>query len=151
MAHRLIHVGVSGRGRWPVNLVPQRDDFESVALVDINEEKFEAAMESTGLSESVCFRTIEQALNNVESDAVVVITPPDLHAEMCLETVRAGKHLFVEKPFTKTLASAKQVVKEAEENGVKVFVSQNAKYNAAKEAANAQLGDLSALIAATGY
>jgi large subunit ribosomal protein L13Ae len=28
---------------------------------------------------------------------------------------------------------------------------QNAKYNAAKEAANAQLGDLSALIAATGY
>ena len=131
MAHRLIHVGVAGRGRWPVNLVPQRDDFESVALVDIYEEKFEPAMESTGLPESACFRTIEQALNNVESDAIVVITPPDLHAEMCLETVRAGKHLLVEKPFTKTLASAKQVVKEAEENGVKVFVSQNAKYNPA--------------------
>lgn len=131
MAHRLIHVGVTGRGRWPVNLVPQRDDFESVALVDIVDEKFEPAMEASGLPESACFRTIEQALNNVESDAIVVITPPDLHAEMCLETVRAGKHLLVEKPFTKTLASAKQVVKEAEENGVTVLVSQNAKYNAA--------------------
>ncbi len=131
MAHRLIHVGVAGRGRWPVNLVPERDDFESVALVDIYEEKFEPAMASTGLPESACFRTIEQALNNVESDAIVVITPPDLHAEMCLEAVRAGKHVLVEKPFTKSLASAKQVVKEVEENEVKVFVSQNAKYNPA--------------------
>lgn len=131
MPYRLIHAGVTGRGRWPVNLVPTRDDFESVALVDINPEKFEPAMKASGLPESACFGTIEQALNNVESDAIVVITPPDLHTDMCLEAIRAGKHVLVEKPFTKSVSSAKHVVKEAEEHGVKVLVSQNAKYNAA--------------------
>ena len=131
MATRLIHIGVGGRGKWPVNLVPQRDDYESVAFVDINEENMNAAMDVAGMPESKCFRTLEQALNNVESDAVVVITPPDLHAEMCLEAVRAGKHVLVEKPFTKNLATAIQVVEEAEKHGVKVGVSQNAKYNAA--------------------
>ena len=131
MAHRLIHIGVGGRGKWPVNLVPQRDDYETVALVDIREDHLDTAMEVSGLPESACFRTLEQALNNVEADAVVVITPPDLHAEHCLEALRAGKHVLVEKPFTKSLADSKMLVEEAEKNGVKICVSQNAKYNAA--------------------
>jgi predicted dehydrogenase len=89
-------------------------------------------METSGLPEAACFRTIEQALNKVEADVVVVITPPDLHYEMCLEAVRAGKHVLVEKPFTKSLANSKHVVEEAKKHGVKVCVSQNAKYSAAQ-------------------
>ena len=30
---RCIHVGVGGRGAWPVQVISQRDDYESVALV----------------------------------------------------------------------------------------------------------------------
>ena len=131
MAVRCIHIGVGGRGRWPVRLFTERDDVESVAFVDIHEGNMNAAMEVAGMPESKCFRTLEQALSNVECDCVVVVTPPDDHDYMVLEAVRAGKHVLVEKPFTKTLASAKQVVEEADRHGVKVGVSQNAKYNAA--------------------
>jgi predicted dehydrogenase len=131
MAVQCIHIGVGGRGKWPVQLFTERDDVESVAFVDIHEGNMNAAMEVSGMPESKCFRTLEQALNNVESDCVVVITPPDDHAGMILEAVRAGKHVLVEKPFTKTLASAKHVVAEADRMGVKVGASQNAKYNAA--------------------
>ena len=130
MSHKLIHIGVGGRGKWPVNLVPERDDYESVGLVDIREDHLDTAMGVSGLPESACFRTLEQALNNVEADAVVVITPPDLHTEHCLEALRAGKHVLVEKPFTKSLADSKLLVEEAEKNGVTICVSQNAKYNA---------------------
>ena len=128
MTHRLIHCGVGGRGRWPVKLAPQRDDFESVALVDVKEENLRNAMEVSGLPESACFRSLEAAINNVEADCVVLITPPDLHAEQCFEAIRAGKHVLVEKPFTKSLSSAKQIVAEAEKLDVKVGVSQNKKY-----------------------
>ena len=131
MAHKLIHIGVGGRGKWPVKLVTQRDDFESVGYVDIREYHLGNAMDVGGLPESACFRTLEQAFNKVDAEAVVVITPPDLHTEHCLEALRAGKHVLVEKPFSKSLADSKVLVEEAEKNGVTICVSQNAKYNAA--------------------
>ena len=127
MAVQCIHLGVGGRGKWPVAMFAERDDVESAAFVDVHEGNMNAAMEVSGLPESRCFRTLEQALNNVESDCVIVITPPDSHADMILEAVRAGKHVLVEKPFTKTLASAKHVVEEADRMGVKVGVSQKCK------------------------
>ena len=127
---RLIHVGVGGRGKWPVQRVTTREDYQSVALVDINETNMNAAMEVSGLPESACFRTLQAALSRVEADAVVVVTPPHLHTAQCLEAVRAGKHVLVEKPFTMDLAEAKQVMAEADAHGVRVAVCQNARYSA---------------------
>ncbi len=128
MTIRTIHVGAGGRGRWPLNRFRDRTDFEAVALVDVNEENLATARETSGLGEEACFSTPADALQAVEADAVVVITPPDLHAGQCLEAVRAGKHVLVEKPFTKDLDQARQIVAEASERGLKVAVTQNARY-----------------------
>ncbi len=128
MTIRTIHVGVGGRGRWPLNCLRRRSDFEAAALVDVSAENLAAARETTGLGEEVCFASLTEALQRVEADAVVVITPPDLHAGQCLEAVRAGKHLLVEKPFTKDLGQARRVVAEAASRGLKVAVTQNARY-----------------------
>ena len=111
-----------------MNLVVERDDYQTVALVDIREDHLNNAMDFTGLPEAACFRTLEQALNKVEADAVVVVTPPNLHTEHCLEALRAGKHVLVEKPFAKTLADAKLLVTEADKNGVTICVSQMVTY-----------------------
>ena len=131
MAIRLIHLGVGGRGRWPVRRVLERTDFESVALVDVNEDNLRWARDESGLPEAVCYRSLVDAVTSVEADAVVVVTPPHLHAEQCLQAVRAGKHVLVEKPFTKSLADAYRVVREADDMGVRVAVCQNARYAAA--------------------
>ena len=131
MSIRTIHLGVGGRGAWPLRKMPQRDDFQPVALVDPNPDNMAAAQEMTGLGDQASFTALGDALEAVEADAVVVITPPDLHAAQCLEAVRAGKHVLVEKPFTKHLDQARQVVAEAAERGLKVAVCQNARYAAA--------------------
>jgi predicted dehydrogenase len=130
MTIRTIHVGAGGRGRWPLRRFRDRDDFQAVALVDVNEDNLAQARETTGLGEEVCFSSLAAALQAVEADAVVVITPPDLHAEQCLAAVRADKHVLVEKPFTKDLDQARQIVAEATERGRKVAVTQNARYAA---------------------
>ena len=130
MTIRTIHLGVGGRGAWPLRQIPDRDDFESVALVDVNAKSLTAAREVTGLGPEACFHGLGDALEAVGADAVVIITPPDMHARQCLDAVRAGKHVLVEKPFTKQLDHAQQVVDEAEEQGVKVAVCQNARYSA---------------------
>ena len=36
-------------------------------------------------------------------DAVVVVTPTDVHAEYCIKAAQAGKHIFCETPMTRTL------------------------------------------------
>jgi predicted dehydrogenase len=131
MTIRLIHLGVGGRGKWPVRRVPERDDLSSVALVDFNEDNLTAAMEVSGLGESSCFCSLDVALNNVEAEAVVVVTPPQFHAGQCLQAIRAGKHVLVEKPFTKSLVEARSLVTEATKHGVKIAVCQNARYSAA--------------------
>ncbi len=131
MTIRTIHLGVGGRGAWPLRQMPERDDYEPVALVDVKQENLAAARETTGLGDDACFHDLSTALDAVDADAVVVITPPDMHARQCLDAVRAGKHILVEKPFTKQLDYAQQIVDEADTQGVKVGVCQNARYSAA--------------------
>ena len=128
MSIRTIHIGVGGRGAWPLRQMPARQDYEPVGLVDIRDDHLAAAREATGLGPDACFSNLADAMAAVEADAVVVITPPDMHARQCLDAVRAGKHVLVEKPFTKQLDQAQQIVDEAEMRGVKVAVCQNARY-----------------------
>ena len=96
MTIRTIHLGAGGRGRWPRNRFQESDDFEAVALVDVSADNLAVARETTGLGPDACFDSLSAALQTVEADAVVVITPPDLHADQCLEAVRAKKHVLVE-------------------------------------------------------
>ncbi|HCL29373.1 MAG TPA: hypothetical protein DIC52_13165 [Candidatus Latescibacteria bacterium] len=128
MPIRLIHLGAGGRGAWPVREVPGHPDYESVALVDTSAENLAAARQVSGLSESQCFGTLAEAMATVEADAVAVITPPDLHAEQCMEAVVAGKHVLVEKPFAKSLDSAVQICSQAAAKDVRVIVCQNRRF-----------------------
>ena len=128
MPIRMIHIGVGGRGKWPVRSIALRDDYESVALVDIDEGSLAEARAVSGLDGDRCFSSIHAALRAVDADAVVIITPPDLHAGQCLEAVEAGKHVLVEKPFTKKLHLAREIVAAADERGLRVAVCQNKQF-----------------------
>ena len=130
MGMRLIHVGIGGRGTGWVKWVRQREDFECVAVVDIDADRLAAAKEVSGLPESACYSSMDEALAGADADAVVVTTPPQIHGEQCLAAVQAGKHVLVEKPFTKSLAEARRVIEEADARGVKVAATQNARYSA---------------------
>lgn len=141
MTVRTIHVGVGGRGVWPLRTMPERDDFEPVALVDINPEKLATAREMTGLGESACFGDIADALASAEADAVVVITPPDFHAKHCHQAVQAGKHVLVEKPFTKDLTMAHALVQQAEAKDLKIVVCQNKRFSGIYQTINRLVRD----------
>jgi predicted dehydrogenase len=101
-----------------------------VAFVDIKAENIAAARAlNPRLPESRCFTSLDDALAQVEADAVIIITPPQLHTQQCLAAIRAGKHVLVEKPLTMSLAEARQVMAAADQRGVKVCVGQQALYN----------------------
>lgn len=134
MARKCIHIGVGGRGRWPWGAFKERSDYQSWIFADIKPENLKAAQDACDMPDEHCFDNMQAAMDSPladEADTVIVITPPDLHAEMCMDAVKRGKHVVVEKPFTKSLAQAREIVAEADARGVKVFVTQNARLGAA--------------------
>jgi len=46
-------------------------------------------------------------------ELVIIGTPPPLHREQCLAALRAGAHVFCEKPFVETTAEADEIIDEA--------------------------------------
>lgn len=60
--------------------------------------------------------------------AVVLATPHTQHAEQIVAAARAGKHVFVEKPFTLTASSARIAVEACKEAGVVLAVGHNRRF-----------------------
>jgi predicted dehydrogenase len=127
---RTIHVGVGGRGIWPIELLSADPRFEPVALVDVVPEHLARARAISGLGEGACFDDVERALERVEADALVICTPTKTHARFCRAGFAARKHVLVEKGMTLDWDEARALVREAAAAGVCFCVSQNYRYTA---------------------
>jgi predicted dehydrogenase len=75
----------------------------------------------------------EAVLADPEIDAVILTTPHSLHAEHVIQAARAGKHVFVEKPFTLTAKSGRQAARACADSGVVLAVGQNRRFAAVSQ------------------
>jgi len=73
------------------------------------------AYSRAGLPPERCFATIGEAARAVASDAIAIAAPSPLHAALCGEALRAGRHVIVEKPFTVEFADARVLAALAEQ------------------------------------
>jgi predicted dehydrogenase len=59
----------------------------------------------------------KQLLADKNVDAVYIMTPEHLHHDMAIAALRAGKHVYVEKPLAHTIEEGWDIVKEWEKSG----------------------------------
>ena len=69
------------------------------------------------------FASLEELLERLSPELVVVATPPDSHAQICLDALAAGTHVLCEKPFVATVEEADQVLAAAAAAGRRVAVN----------------------------
>ena len=69
---------------------------------------------------AIVVRSAAELLDQARPDVVHIVTPPATHAELAIEAIRAGCHVYVEKPFTPTAPEAARVLTLAAERGVSV-------------------------------
>jgi D-apiose dehydrogenase len=93
---------------------------EAVGGVDSAAEQRTAWQSATGLP---AYESLEQLLEQGRPDAVVVATPPDSHAELCVQALEGGAHVICEKPFVSTLDEADRVLAAAAAAGRQVAVN----------------------------
>jgi hypothetical protein len=95
-------VGVGGRGSWFVSAIPRLGE-NLIALCDVDDTKNPDAY--VQLPKARTFRDFRKMFDAMgrEIDAVIVATPDHTHAVACAAALRSGKHVFCEKPLTRTL------------------------------------------------
>jgi predicted dehydrogenase len=128
----VIGIGVIGFGYWGPNLVrnfSQADGADVVAVCDQRPER-RGAVEKAYRSVRT-YADVDDMLADPEVDAVAVATPVSTHFPLALKALRAGKHVFVEKPFTATVAEAETLLAEAEERKLTVMVDHTFIYTSA--------------------
>ena len=103
----MIKAAILGLGRWGRNLVEcahdKSDRIRFTAGVARTPASARAFAESHGI---VLVPDYAAALADPGVDAVVLATPHTQHAEQIIAAARAGKHVFTEKPFALTAATA---------------------------------------------
>ncbi len=81
----------------------------------------------------------EAVLADETIDAVILTTPHSTHAEQVIAAAAAGKHVFCEKPFTLTRASAQAAADACAAAGVVLAIGQNRRWHSATRALKAML------------
>lgn len=88
--------------------------------------------------------SLDELLSDPEVEAVLLATPHSTHADLVVEVAEAGKHVFVEKPFTLRVAEGKRAMRAAESAGVVLQVGHNRRRQPANRRLKAMVdnGDL---------
>ncbi|MGH7230538.1 MAG: Gfo/Idh/MocA family protein [Nitrospiraceae bacterium] len=85
------------------------------------------------------FQDYRDLLAANEVQAAVVVTPPSLTYPICMQAVKAGKPLLIEKPLACTSAEALAMVAAAESSGVPLMTAQTLRYDPSVLALKAKL------------
>jgi predicted dehydrogenase len=118
--------GVGHLGKFHLNNWKEIPGVELVGFFDPNDQQAQDVEQKYGLQR---FTDIDSLIN--ACDAVDIVAPTDHHFHLCQHAIRAGKHVFVEKPLAETLEEARELVKLAQESGIKCQVGHVERFNPA--------------------
>jgi len=119
-------VGYGGMGGWHVDKISQNDVAEVAGIYDIDPARCELA-ESRGIH---VYASLEEVLSDPSVELITVATPNDVHEEIAIAAMNAGKNVISEKPVTISLESLERMIAASERNGVKFSVHQNRRWDA---------------------
>jgi predicted dehydrogenase len=115
-------IGTGNRGSYVLQGVLEQPVAKVVALCDIKADRLDKAATLAAKDNPKTYKEWRQIIDRKDIDVVYIATPPHLHAEMAVAALKAGKHVYCEKPIGVTAAQVRDVVKAAKASS-KVFVA----------------------------
>jgi len=113
-------VGAGGMGRVHADCWSKIDDIKIQVICDIEVDKAESLAKIYNADVTT---SSGEVIKRSDIDIVDICTPTPFHADDIISSLRSGKHTICEKPITRTLESAREVVKTAREVDVKFMVA----------------------------
>ena len=119
----MIKLGVIGYGYWGPNIVRNFSGHQDCKVVAVCDKNSVALARVLGRHPGVRVTTeVDDIVTSSEIEAVAIVTPVSYHYELAKKALENGKHVFVEKPFTATLAQAEELVELAERKNLLIMV-----------------------------
>lgn len=136
---QLAVVGFGGMGGWHVELIqnnknwwdancdgkPPFENLEVAGIFDIKEERI-AAAKAQGLK---AYESLDAVLADSTVDIILVATPNDVHREIAVKALEAGKNVVCEKPVTVSSADLQAMLDAAKKAGKLFIVHQNRRWD----------------------
>jgi predicted dehydrogenase len=126
-----MNVGIIGaglQGRRRAQALTSVGDSRLVMVADLSLDAAAALAAGAG-----CFATSqwEDVVSCEDVEAVVVCTPPHLHAEIAVAAAIAGKHVLCEKPLARDPEGARAIVRAARQSNVRLGCGFNLRHHPA--------------------
>lgn len=124
-----INFAVIGCGRIAprhISAIHSISEARLVAVCDVSEER---ARKTAQENKCDYYTDYADILQRQDVDVINICTPSGNHYEITLAAARAKKHVVTEKPMAMNLAQAREMVRVCREEGVKLFVIKQNRYN----------------------
>jgi len=128
----MMNVGLIGYGYWGPNLLRNFAETSGVtvrAVSDLDVKKLESVQRRyPAVRVEHDFMSL---IHDPGIDAIAIATPVSTHFELAMAALKAGKHVWVEKPMAETSVQAEQLVKEATQRKLTLMVDHTFIYTGA--------------------
>jgi len=143
-----LKMAIVGAGTWGENHARIYDDHpcvEMVAVCDSNVEKAQRLAAKFGIKQ--VYSDYREMAKKSGCDAVAIVTPDFLHADIAITCANEKKHILIEKPLATTYEDVHNIVEAVEKNNVRAMVDLhnrwNPPFNVAKQSIdNGELGEV---------
>ena len=121
---KLALIGCGGMGRMHAEMA-KRCGFEVAVCCDKDRNAAKSAAAAFGARVAA---TVEAAVKRPEVDAVCICTPTPRHSGAVIAAADAGKHIFCEKPFARTMQQCRAAITAVKRGRVKLFIGHVVRY-----------------------
>lgn len=112
-------IGAGSMGTGDTNTALKVPGIKLVAVCDLYDGRLADAKKRWG-QDIFTTRSYKELLNRTDIDAVIVATPDHWHQQISIDAMRAGKHVYCEKPMVHSIGEGPAVIKAQKETG-KIF------------------------------
>lgn len=127
---RVAAVGLGLRGGL-AKVFERLNGVEVIALCDVDEsiaKRFDSGGDLRKAFPNAEFTTSFDELLTKKADAILILTPDHLHKDHAIRALKAGFHVYVEKPLATTVADCDDILRVATTAAGKLFVGHNLRY-----------------------
>ena len=119
----MIRVGIIGYGYWGPRIARNFHDLNGCEVSVICDQRPETLRRAKQLyPQTTVTCDVSEVISSPNVDAVAVITPVWTHFELAKAALENGKHIFVEKPFTSTVAQGEELIELAARKRLEIMV-----------------------------
>lgn len=128
----MLRIGVIGYGYWGPNVVRNfstANGSQVTMVCDMNQQtlkKVKKVYPQINVTDN-----IDELIKSPDVDAIAIATPVFTHHDLAKKVLEAGKSVFIEKPFTYTVAEAEDLVELAAKKNLKLMVDHTFLYTGA--------------------